>query len=241
MAVNNIPDRRIITRRFFLGIAIFFPLIVLAGFAKTYYLRGFLGGPAVPSMLVHLHGVVMTAWILLFVTQVWLISSRRIKLHQRLGMASIALAVLLVIVGILTAINAAKNGSNSAPPDIPPLSFLVVPVFDMLLFATFFGAAIYYRRQPANHKRLMLLTVLNFLPPAIGRLPFAVVAAAGPLAFFGVPDLLAIIFIAIDTWRHGKLNKVFALGALLMIISHPLRLIISGTDIWLRFAAWLTS
>lgn len=239
MAVNEFPDRHRVTRRFFLVVAISFPLIVLAGFAQTYYLKGFFDSPPIASMLVHLHGFVMTIWVALFIAQVWLISSKRIKLHQRLGIAGVLLAVVVIVVGIATAIASAERGVGV--PGIPPLAFLAVPLFDMIVFPILFGAAIYYRRQSANHKRLMLLTVLNFLPPAIARLPFETIATAGPMAFFGIPDLLVIIFVAVDTWRHGKLNKPFAFGALLVIASHPLRLMLAGTDVWMRFAAWLTS
>jgi hypothetical protein len=239
MAVNELPDRRRTGRRFFIFVAALFPLVVLAGFARTYYLKGFFDAPPLPSMLVQLHGAVMTAWILLFVTQVWLISSRRVKVHQKLGSAGVVLGAIIVVVGILTGIAGAQRGA--APGDIPPLSFMIVPLGDMVIFGILFGAAIYYRKKPANHKRLMLLTIMNFLPPAIGRLPFDAITAAGPLAFFGIPDLLTIIFVAVDTWKNGKLNKVFALGALLLIASHPLRIVLSGTDTWLRFATWITS
>lgn len=239
MAVNEFPERHRVTRRFYLLVAILFPLIVLAGFAQTYYLKGFFDAPPVASMLVHLHGLVMTAWVILFITQVWFISSKRIKLHQKLGIASILLAVVVIVVGIATAIASAARGGGV--PGIPPLEFLAVPFFDMIVFPILFGTAIYYRRRPANHKRLMLLTVLNFLPPAVARIPIASLQSLGPLWFFGFPDVLAIIFVIVDTWRHKKLNKVFLAGTLLLIVSHPLRLMLSGTDTWLRFAAWVTS
>jgi hypothetical protein len=87
----------------------------------------------------------------------------------------------------------------------------------------------------------MLLTVINFLPPALARIPLASIAAAGPLFFFGVPTALALGLVIYDTWRHRKLNRVFLAGALILVVSYPLRIIISGTDAWMRFAAWVTS
>ena len=87
----------------------------------------------------------------------------------------------------------------------------------------------------------MLLTVLNFLPPALGRFPFGLTASFGPLWFYGVPDVLAIIFVAVDTWRNGKLNKVFLAGAIFLIASHWSRLAFSSTPTWVSFATWLTS
>ncbi len=232
-------DRHRSTRRFFLAVAILFPLIVLVGFGRTYYLRDVFDGPPVPSILVHIHGLVMSAWIVLFAAQAWLISSRRIKTHQTLGIAAIGLAAVIIAVGFLTAVASAKYGSASTPPGVDPLSFLVVPIFDLIVFAMPFAGAIYYRKQPANHKRLILLTILNFLPPAVARIPIASLQSLGPLWFFGFPDLLALIFLIVDSWRHKRLNRVFLAGALVMIVSHPVRLIIGGTDAWMSFAAWL--
>lgn len=239
MAINNAAERRVFERRFFLAIAILFPLTVLIGFGPTYYLRGFFSSPPIPSVLVHLHGLAMSAWVILFVTQVYLIRSMKIKLHQRLGIASIVLAVAIFFLGAFAGIASAARGGGV--PGIPPLQFLIVPFGDVFVFALLFGAAIYYRRNASNHKRLMLLTVLNFLAPAIGRFPFGLTESFGPLWFYGVPDLLAIIFVGVDTWRNGKLNKVFLAAAIFMIASHWLRLAFASTSTWLGFATWLTS
>ena len=87
----------------------------------------------------------------------------------------------------------------------------------------------------------MLLTVLNFLPPAVARIPVAELQALGPLFFFGLPAVLAIGLIIYDTWRNRKLNFVFLVGSIILIASYPLRLMLAGTDAWITFATWLTS
>ncbi len=240
MAVNRLLERRQVEHRFFFLVAILFPLVILAGFARTYYLKEFFASPPV-SMLVHLHGLLMTAWIGLFVTQVWLISARRIQTHQQLGIAGGVLGFLMVPIGLVTAVAAAKYGSPSFPPAIPPRVFLVVPFFDMVMFTLFFGGALYYRKRAADHKRLILLTVMNFLPPAVARLPIAALVAFGPLAFFGIPDLVTLSLVGIDRWKNGRVNKMFLYGAILLTLSHPLRLMLGGTALWMRFATWLTA
>ncbi|HUR96549.1 MAG TPA: hypothetical protein VMZ26_00645 [Pyrinomonadaceae bacterium] len=241
MAINNAAERRAFERRFFLAIAILFPIVVLVGFAPTYYLKPLFDSPPVPRTVVHLHAFFMAAWIVFFIAQVYFIRSTRIKTHQQLGLVSIILALGIIVTGIVTAVQATKYGSNSTPAGVAPLEFLAVPFFDMVVFAVLFGGAVYYRRNAPNHKRLMLLTVLNFLPPAIARFPFGLTAAFGPLWFFGVVDLLAIIFLAVDTWRNRKLNQVFLAGTIFLIASHWLRLAISSTAAWVSFATWLTS
>lgn len=241
MAANDPIDLRTSERRLFATVAAFFALAVLAGFARTYYLKFAFGTPPLPGLLVHAHGIVMTAWIVFFIAQVWLIRSKRHAVHMRNGMIGIALAIAIIVVGFFTAVAAAKNGAAAAPPDVPPLAFLSVPFFDLVLFALFFGAAIYYRKQPVNHKRLLLLTVLNFLPPAIARIPIASLQAFGPLYFFGVPAVLAIVLLIYDTRTNRKLNKVFLAGTAILIASYPLRIMLSTTDAWMTFATWLTT
>jgi hypothetical protein len=109
------------------------------------------------------------------------------------------------------------------------------------MFVIFFGAAIYYRKKPAAHKMLMLLTAINFLPPAIARIPIAQLQALGPLWFFGFPTLLTLFCIAIDRRRYGKMNVVFLSGGLLLITSYVVRLALMNTAAWMEAARWLTS
>jgi hypothetical protein len=239
--MKAVPDGRLFDRRLYMTAAVAFPLIVLAGFARTYYAGSLFGAPPLPSGLVHIHGLLMTAWVMLFVTQVALISSKQVWLHQRLGYSSIGLAALIVATGIPTALRAAKYGSTASPPEIPALAFLAVPLFDLFMFTLLFGGAIYYRRKPAAHKRLMLLTALNFLPPAIGRIPIASLQALGPLWFFGVPTVLALLCLGLDARTHHRVNRVFLTGTLLLVGSYVLRLWLMTTGAWMHLATWMTS
>jgi len=228
-------------RRFFAVTAIAFTLVVLAGFARTYYLKPYFGGPPLPSVFVHIHGLLMTAWIALFATQVWLISSRQVRVHQRLGYAGVGLAVLIVAAGLVTALRAGKYGASSFPPNIPALAFMAVPLFDLLMFAMLFGGAVYYRKKPAAHKSLMLLTAINFVPPALARIPIAPLLNLGPVWFFGCPTLVILICLGIDWRRRGRINPVFLAGSVLLIASYPIRLMLMGTAAWMQLAVWLTS
>jgi hypothetical protein len=251
MAINEVPLNEVpvarnaaagrnFDHRFFFAVAILFPLAVLIGFAPTFYLKPFFNTPPIARAIIAVHGALMTLWVLMFVTQVYLISAKRIRVHQKLGVFATILAPVLILTGFMTAVGAAKYGSASAPPQIPPLEFMIVPFGDMVTFAVLFGAAIYYRKNSPTHKRLILLTVLNFLPPAIARFPGGLTDTYGPLWFFGVPSVLALLLVVGDTWRNKKLNVPFLLGAIFMIASMWLRLPFSNTQAWLNFATWLT-
>ena len=233
-------DRRVFDRRMFRAATIAFPLIILAGFGRTYYLRGLFDVPPIPSIVVHLHALTMTAWVALFMTQVWLISSKRIRVHQRLGYAGVWLGAAILPIGFMAAVRAAKYGAAMSPPGVTRLGFLIVPLFDLVMFTLFFGAAIYFRKKPAEHKRLMLLTAINFLPPALARIQIASLLALGPLWFFGLPTVLALMCLGLDARRYGRINKVFAIGIALLVASYVGRLMLMNTSGWMTIAAWLT-
>jgi len=236
MAMEPSMQRGVKDRRLYIWAAVVVPIIVLAGFARTYYLKGLFGTPALPGLLVHLHGLVMTSWVVLFVAQVWLVAARRTRVHQRLGVFGAVLAALIILVGVTTAIAAAARGASPGPP---ALQFLVVPMGDMLVFAILVGTALYYRRRMQIHKRLMLLAAVNLLTPAIARIPLHFIEAGGPLAFFGLTDLCLLACVAFDTVKHRRLHPAFLWGTLFIVASQPLRLMLAGTDAWLRFATWL--
>ena len=106
----------------------------------------------------------------------------------------------------------------------------------MTLFSLFLGGAVYWRKRPAEHKTLMLMTAINFLPAAFARLPL-VPPQLMILWAFGMPALLAVISLVWHTRKHGKLNKVFAAAVFMLIASYPLRFILCGTRTWLDFVA----
>ena len=238
MAATPRMPGRVNDRRLYILAAILTPLIVLAGFARTYYLKPFFNTPDLPGRIVHLHGIVMTAWVVLCIVQVSLVATRRTRIHQRLGILGAGLAALVVIVGVLTALYAAARGGSPGPP---ALSFLIIPLGDMLIFSVLIGLALYYRRNLHVHKRLMLLAAINLLTPAIARIPLDFIINGGPLAFFGLTDLCLLACVAFDTFKHRRLHPVFLWGSIFIVAMQPLRVLLAGTDVWMRFAAALVS
>jgi len=236
----DLVARRAFDRRLYMSAAILFSIVVLIGFARTYYLKIVFDPTPLPSLVVHLHGLLMSAWVLMFMIQVRLIAAHEVRIHQRLGWGVVGLAALIIVVGFATAVRAAKYGSRSTPPGIAPQAFLIVPLFDLLMFALLLGGAIYYRKRAADHKRLMLLTAINFVPPAIARIPIAPLQALGPLWFFGLPTVVALYCVGLDARRHGRLNRVFLVGTIALIASYFVRLALMNTGGWMATAQWLT-
>lgn len=210
--------------------------IVFAGFAKTFYLKQALGTPPLSGLLI-LHGLLMTAWFVLFIVQTRLVAAGRTDLHRRLGAAGAVLALAILIVGPAVAITAAKLGHSPGPP---PLVFLVVPLGDMVVFALLVGSGLLFRRRREIHKRLMLLSFVGLLTAAIARVPVDAWHRAGIVAYFGTTILLVLACVGYDTVKHRRLHPAFGWGAGLIILSWPLRLALTTTAAWLAFATWLT-
>jgi hypothetical protein len=227
-------------RLFYSGMAIAMALTVFAGFAPSYYLRAAFGGPRTVGAqdltpLLHLHGALFSGWVLLFIAQTALAASRRVAVHRRLGVAVALLAAAMLVVGVTAALDAVHR---ITPPDgVDPRSFLIIPLGDMALFATFVSAALWLRSRKEAHKRLMLLAYVSILVAAVARLPG--MAALGPPAFFGVTFLFVLAGVTYDLVTRRRVHPAYIWGGLLILVSVPLRLWISGTQAWLAIADFL--
>ncbi len=211
-------------------------LVVFAGFSRTFFLKGLFGTRPL-SLFFHIHGFVFSCWIILFIVQITLVATGRINVHRRLGIAGAILAVLMVVIGLMAAIDSARRGFTT-PGGPPPLVFFVIPVFDLVVFSTLVAAGLWLRRRSDSHKRLMLLATISILTPAIARLPG--IMAAGPLAFLGLTDLFVVACFVYDWIGRGRVHRAFLWGGLFIIVSQPVRFLIGGTAAWLAFARWLT-
>ena len=240
--VNHAPARTVGARDrlFYSSLAAVMALTVFAGFGQTYYFRLISGTPTTltgraMTPYLHLHAVAFSGWVLLFLVQTLLVASRRVQVHRRLGYASIALAATMIVVGLRTAIEGAAQGA--APPGVDSLTFLVVPIFDIVLFTGFVSAALLKRRDREAHKRLMVLAYVSIITAAIARMPG--ILPLGPLVFFALSFLFAVAGMAYDWTSRGRIHRVYKIGAPIIALSVPLRLALSSTPAWQSFARWL--
>ncbi len=232
-------DRQLAERRFNTGMAFAMLISVLLGFSRSFFLRPLFPDHQSPSEpIFYLHGVIFTTWIILFVVQVSLIGKAKVQLHRKIGPYGGVLALAMVVFGIWAALTAAARPEGFVGIPVPGLQFLAVPFFDMILFPAFVSFAFIWRHRLQSHKRLMLLATLNLITAAIARWP--IIGTLGPLAFFGITDLFIVALAIWDIRSNGRIHPVTLWGGLVIIISQPLRLIVSSTAIWMSFAQWAT-
>lgn len=132
-------------------------------FWPSYFSR-----PASASGYMHVHVAIMASWMLLLVSQPFLIRTRRNALHRRIGRAAYALAPLGVVTAVLL------SHSRVVPLDAAALAeaapFVYLPFQAAGLFGLTAGLALFHRRTPALHARYMICTALTLIDPVVARI-----------------------------------------------------------------------
>jgi hypothetical protein len=192
-------------------------LIVLAGFAPTLYLRAFFNVPAIPAA-VWVHGLVLTAWFVAFFLQTALVAVRRTDLHRRLGWVGGGLGVAVLATSTAVTLNFVPRrvalGAN-LEASIAIFSEVVWLDFaNLLAFTIFLSTAIVLRRHPERHKRLMLLSSISLVQPALGRIfRWPVFVGLNPTVLGLVILLLLVLALGLyDLVSRKRVHPVTLLG-----------------------------
>lgn len=225
-------------RRFFAAMAITIVVATFVGFAPSYYLAPVFSAKPL-STLLHVHGVVFTAWILLYAAQTALISAGRADIHRVVGQVAVLLAVAMVPLGVATAIITKQvAAAHHVPPQGPPLVF---PLGAILTFAVLVGAGVAMRKRSAWHKRLMLLGTAAILTTPLARVTRFTHIGLTP-AFGGMilTDILLAALVVYDIRARGKLHPATIWGGGFFLATQLLRIALNATPAWQAFARGLT-
>jgi uncharacterized membrane protein YhaH (DUF805 family) len=176
--LNVVPDRGIgrLRRSFFFAAHVALLLVVLLGFAPSFYLRSAFHHVTQLPALLYVHGAVLTVWFLLTVVQGRLIQTQRLRLHRRVGYVAAGYAAVVIVFGtlanlmLISEIDSPADGEN-----------IVVwgNFFTLVMFAAFVSLAVVFRKRPEAHKRLILLASMSIVGPALARLPRWPIFAGG--------------------------------------------------------------
>lgn len=226
--------------RFYVIMAAVSALLIFAGFAPSFYLKPVIHAPPPLSMLTVVHGVVFTAWMILFVTQASLIATGRAALHRQLGMMGALLFGAMITLGFATAITAGRLGH--VPPGAPaPLAFMALPLISFAVTGALVAAALWNRRRSAWHKRLMLAALFSMTGPGTGRLAIPLgFAEQGVWIAVVVSELLLAAAIAYDYMTHKRVHPAYWWSAGAFSFIHISLLWAFSSPDWLAFARAIT-
>ena len=193
-------------------------LAILSGFGLDF-LR-YMGERPAPPPILHLHAAVYVIWLALVTAQIFLVETGQVRLHKNLGWATAVVSGIMVPLGLAAALvdKARVVGTPAADPQ-----FLALEFEEMFAFSFFIIAGLLWRKDPAAHKRLMILSAVAISDAGFARLWMIAIRIMPPgpfgwwLQFFWGIALLLIAMAGWDIWRRRRIHPTVLVGAVVLI------------------------
>lgn len=228
-------------RTLYIGLSLLCVLIVFSGFWPSYFESAILGAASHPA-IIHIHATIYVGWLMLFIAQTWFAATGQTALHIRIGNWAIYYGILVILAGWMVTFGIfyirvqadLAAGTRTA-------FFSVGPPLDMIVFMPLFAAAVYFRKRPELHKRLMIVATTALLIAAVARLWFWGTPRNYPLEYviWTSPILIAMVH---DFVKSRIVHPVYITGLIVIALeSTAVRRVINQTEPWIAFNGWLTS
>jgi len=247
--LSGTPRAHGIDRWIYVFTAASFIVIVLAGFIPSSMskIAAVQAGERPPFPLVmHLHALLMGSFLLLLLAQTTLVATGRCGLHRRVGIAALAIAPAIVVVGFMLVVgnyHGLSAAAQAATPDAQLRlqqtlqhvdNIMLLQLRIGLLFPIVLAIGLGVRGRDAGlHKRMMILATAMALPAGIDRIPWLPTTLPdSPVA----PDLYTLLAISPmlvwDVVRNRSVHRAYWIWLALFV---PVSLVVHvlwNTDYW---------
>jgi hypothetical protein len=204
-----------LSRYFYLCMSLVMATLVVLGFSRTVNASLFHASPPRP-LLLWLHGAAFSTWIIFFIVQSALVRVRKVSVHRLLGWFGVSLAAVMVVLGSTVAVVMTRfDISVLHQKDVD--SFLSIPFVDMIVFGSCMAMAVYWRKKPEYHRRLVFIASCHLMDAAVARFDFIF----NHSLFFPALDCLIVFGMVRDWVVDGRVHKVYlyALPAIVVLQS----------------------
>lgn len=172
--------------------------------------------PPAPKIL-YVHAAVFTGWMLLLTAQVLLVLRDRVPWHRKLGWLMAGWACLMGVLGPW-AVMASDAVNLNTPGNALEPQFLSVNLVDIGGFLILLAWGIALRKNPAAHKRMMILATVSLADPGFSRFSgwlWPTEPTSWIVWFFWTfyGNVLLIALMAGWDWGRGRLMRSFVVGA----------------------------
>ena len=187
---------------------------ILAGFGLDF--GRYMAEQPAPPLFLHIHGAVYVIWLVLVGVQIFLVEAGDVKRHRTLGWITAIVSAVMVPLGLAAAM--VDQARQIGHPDYAP-QFLSLEFEEMFAFSTFIIAGLLWRRDPAAHKRLMILSAVAISDAGFARIWLMGIKVAPPgpfgwwLQYFWGIALLLIAMMAWDLWKRRRIHPSVLAGA----------------------------
>lgn len=183
---------------------------VFVGFGMDF--ARYLGEAPTPPLILHVHAAVYVLWLGLVTLQILWVETGNLRRHMQLGWWTVVASVLMVPLGLAAAL--VDQVRQASQPDYAP-QFLALEFEEMFAFSVFMIAGVVYRKRPAAHKRLMLLSAVAISDAGFARIMKMDVPGQFGwwLQFFWGIFLILVAMAAWDLWRRRRIHPAVLFGA----------------------------
>ena len=197
---------------FFMSLVI--ALVVVYGFTQRAEQQ--LIHPLHPKpLMLWVHVLVFTGWVLFYIAQSALVRARKIRLHQAMGWFGAALGASVPIVGTITTVVMRHFDLQYA--DLRKIApNVTIGLMDMVSFTVPFVLAVCWRRKPERHRRLMLVATCALTAGAFVRFP--AFFHPWPWYHLGV-DLLIVLAMFRDLFVQRRIHAVYLCSLPLLLVA----------------------
>jgi hypothetical protein len=222
----------LVDKYFYFSMSLLFAVIVVWGFNHTVDHNLLHASPPRP-LLLWFHGAAFSTWVLFFIFQSMLVRTHNVKWHRFFGWFGLALATVMVPLGIATSIVMGRFDIHTLhEPGVD--TFLIIPWYDMVAFATLFGLAILWRKKSEYHRRLIFIATCGLLDAAFGRSDYIF----NHNLYFWCLDGVILLGVVRDLVVNRRIHKVYlvALPVLIVCQIFVVHTYASASAWWVRIA-----
>ena len=213
-------------RYFYFAMSLVFAAIVVIGFSRTIDQNLFHAALPRPFLL-WIHGAAFSSWVAFYIFQSALVRTHNVKWHRFFGWFGVGLAAIMVPLGFTVAVIMGRFDAVQLHQPDPP--FLSIPFYDMVAFATLVSLAIYWRKKPELHRRLLFLATCSLLDAPFGR--FDVIFNNG--LFFPCLDAVILLGVARDLMVNRRIHAVYRYALPALFVAQGLTMYLwKGSPAW---------
>ena len=218
---------------FYFFMALLVAAVIVYGFSRTIDQN--LIHPRIPRpRLLYFHAALFTSWLVFFIAQSLLVRTHNVRIHRTTGWLGVAMGALIPLVGVATAVTMARFNMiqlkmKNADAD------MIIPMWDMVAFTPAFVLAIYWRKKPEFHRRLILIATCALTAAGWGRFPEWLLP---PVFFYAGVDLLILLGVFRDWIVNRKVHPVYlyALPAFIAGQTVVMYANVNRSAVWMRIA-----
>jgi|SRR6185312_9279909 len=211
---------------FYFSMSLLIAAVVVYGFSHTVDQDLIHATPPRPWIL-WLHGFVFSGWLVFFIFQSALVRTHNVKLHRKTGWFGAGLGALIPVLGIATAIVMDQfnfTRLHAAQAKV----FFSIQSWDMIAFTACFWLAVYWRKKPEYHRRLVLVATCALTAAGFGRFPWM-----SHSWFYAGVDALILMGIVRDLIVTRRIHMVYRYALPAFVVGQ-----IVAVQVWLHHPAW---